>query len=70
MPGPFAPPRNSWFCAGCGRTHPISRDIEGSADARHWCAASLRRGIEAKHNDLPPQAYDRHGNLRPASFFA
>ncbi|WP_306150692.1 hypothetical protein [Roseovarius sp. MMSF_3281] len=55
MPGPYATP-NTWFCDGCGKTHPISRDIEGTDGARTWCLASIERGIRQGQNDLPPQA--------------
>jgi hypothetical protein len=56
MPGPFATPK-TWFCAGCNRTHSISRDIEGDDGcAGYWCAHSIREGIKRRRNDLPPQA--------------
>lgn len=55
MPGPYATP-NTWFCDGCGKLHPISRDIEGMDGARAWCLASIKRGIREQRNDLPPQA--------------
>lgn len=34
----------SWFCSGCQKTHSISRDIEGMAGARKFCATAIRRG--------------------------
>lgn len=68
MPGPYATP-NTWYCEGCGKTHPISRDIEGDDYGRYWCAASIRRGIKERRNNLPPQAYRKDGTLAPVDLF-
>ena len=54
----------TWLCSGCGKMHPLSRDIEGDDFGRYWCRHSILKGIDARRNDLPPQAYDKRGNVR------
>lgn len=68
MPGPFATP-NTWYCDGCGKTHPLSKDIEGELRGGWWCAASIIRGIEGRRNDLPASAdhFRRHMATRKAA---
>jgi len=62
MPGPNATAR-TWYCDGCQKTHPLSRDIEGTRDARCWCAVSIIRGLRSGVNYLPPQAEHFRRNL-------
>ncbi len=47
--------RAVWFCQGCGREHPLSRDIEGDAGGgRYWCRHSMALAIRTRRNDTPP----------------
>jgi hypothetical protein len=42
-----------WFCSGCGKDHPLSREIEGVDYARKWCGHSIRRAAKERRNDVP-----------------
>jgi hypothetical protein len=59
---------NQWWCSGCGTYHRMNRDIEGDDNGRFWCRHSIYQGIKKRRNDLPPQAFDHHGNMKPHSF--
>ena len=44
----------SWFCAGCNRRYPLSRDIEGLLDGGEWRRASIERAAKQGRNHHPP----------------
>jgi len=42
-----------WWCYGCAKFHPLSRDAEGEIDGRTWCLHSIKKAAKEGRNYRP-----------------
>lgn len=42
-----------WRCAGCGKAHPVTVEIEGVNHAGKWCLRGIKTAHRAGRNDVP-----------------